>query len=281
MYYILPLNLADLIAARDYDSIWALIVSKIPIIGAALLIIIIGFLVSNLLGKLAVKAMEARGVDSSIHSFIKTIITMLLKFAVLLSAFSTLGVNINSFIAAIGAAGVTAGIGLQSSISQFASGVEILINKPFKSGDYIELENVSGKVLEIKLMYTILITLDNKRVIVPNSHITSNNIINYTSENRRRLDLVYGISYSADIEKAKQVLSQVTKSNDLILQEPAPIIAVKEHAASSIKIACLIWCSSNDYWDVFYYMQESVKLAFDREGIVFPFDQIDVHINKE
>ena len=278
---ILPLTLAELIQQRDFGGIWALIISKIPILFACAVIIIAGFFISNLIGKLAVKAMTVRGVDPSIHSFIKTIITLILKFSVILSALSTLGININSFIAALGAAGVTAGIGLQTSIGQFASGIEILINKPFKSGDYIELENISGKVLEIKLMYTVLITLDNKRVIVPNSHITSNNLINYNAESRRRLDLVYSVSYSADIAKAKQVLLQVAMQNDLVLKEPQPIIAVKEHSASSINIACLIWCNSSDYWEVFYYMQEAVKLAFDEAGVPIPFEQLDVHIMKE
>lgn len=278
---ILPLTLAELIQERNFSGIWALIISKIPILFACIVIIIVGFSVSNFIGKLSVKAMTARGVDSSIHSFIKTIITLVLKLSVVLSALSTLGVNINSFIAALGAAGVTAGIGLQTSIGQFASGVEILINKPFKSGDYIELENVSGKVLEIKLMYTVLITLDNKRVIVPNSHITSNNIINNYAESKRRLDLVYSVSYSADIAKVKEVLAQVIACNELIFTDPEPRIAVKEHGSSAIKITCLVWFSTEDYWDVFYYMQEAVKLAFDREGITIPFDQLDVHISKE
>lgn len=277
----LPLTLETLIKERDFDGIWALFLSKLPTIVAALAILVIGFWVANLIGKLTIRALRAKGVDQSIHSFIKTILVMLLKFVVILSALSTLGININSLIAAVGAAGVTAGLGLQSSVSQFASGITILINKPFKSGDYIELENVNGKVLEIKLMYTVLITLDNKRVIVPNSHITSSNLINYNAEDRRRLDLVFSVSYSADIAQAKKVLLKVADGNELVLKEPAPIIAVKEHSSSAINIACLIWCNSNDYWDVFYYMQEQVKLAFDREHVEIPFDQLDVHISKE
>ena len=276
-----PLDLATLIQERDIDGIVALIIAKIPIIVSAVAILVIGFILSNLIGKLTVKAMQAKGVDPSIHSFIRTCITLLLKLAVILSALSTLGVSVSSFLAAIGAAGVTAGLGLQSSVSQIASGIQILINHPFKSGDFVDLGSVSGKVHEIKLMYTVFITVDNKQVIVPNSTITTSNIINYNAENRRRLDLVYSVSYDQDIEKAKQVIADVVRRNQHILSDPEPVIGVKEHAASSINIACLVWVDSNDYWDAFYYMQEQVKLAFDKNGISIPYNQLDIHISKE
>lgn len=276
-----PLDLAELIKERDYDGIVALIISKAPLIFSAILIVVVGFFISNLIGKLVIKGLRAKGVDPSIHSFIRTIVTLILKFTFILSALSTLNIDVNSFITALGAAGITAGIGLQSSISQLASGIQILVNHPFKSGDFIDIGTVSGKVHEIKMMYTVLITIDNKRVIIPNSHITTSNIINYNAENRRRLDLVFSVSYSADINEARQAISEVIAANSLILTEPEPLIAVKEQAASSINLACLIWCSSDDYWDVYYYMQEAVKLAFDRHGIEIPFGQLDVHITKE
>ena len=274
-------NLSTLIQNRDFDGIVALIISKLPVIVAAVVILVVGFIISNLIGKLVVKAMQAKGVDPSVHSFIRTCITLLIKFAVLLSALSTIGVNVTSFLTAIGAAGITAGLGLQASVSQLASGIQILINHPFKSGDFVDLGSVSGKVQEIKLMYTVLITADNKKVIVPNSTITTSNIINFNGENRRRLDLVYSVAYDQDIDEAKKAIFDVVRGNQLILTDPEPLIAVKEHAASSINIACLIWCKSDDYWDVFYFMQEQVKLAFDKKGISIPYNQIDVHISKE
>ena len=283
-FFSLPLaeqSLIELIKKQDYDGILSLVYQKAPSVIAAVLIVVVGFIVSNLIGKLVVKAMRAKGVDPSIHSFIKTVITLLLKFIVILSAFSTLGIDVNSFITALGAAGITAGIGLQSSISQIASGVQILANHPFKSGDYIDVGTVSGKVQEIKIMYTVLITVDNKRVIIPNSYITSNNIINYNAEDRRRLDLVFSISYDSDISKAKAVIKEVVARNNLIFTDPEPLIAVKEHAASSVNLACLIWCSSNEYWNVFYYMQEAVKVAFDENNISIPYGQLDIHISKE
>ncbi|MBR3780351.1 MAG: mechanosensitive ion channel [Clostridia bacterium] len=274
-------NLIQLFKDGDYDTIISRILEKAPSVIAALAIVIIGYIISKFIGKLVVKAMSARGVDPSIHSFIRTVITLLLNFVFILSALSTLGIDVNSFVAALGAAGITAGIGLQSSISQIASGVQILVNHPFKSGDYIDVGTASGKVQEIKIMYTVLITVDNKRVIIPNSYITSNNIVNYNAEDRRRLDLIFSISYDADIEKAREAIKKVIAENNLILTDPEPLIAVKEHAASSINLACLIWCSSNDYWNVFYYMQEAVKVAFDKNSISIPYGQLDIHITKE
>lgn len=276
-----PLDLAQLIEERNFDGIIALIVSKIPVIVSAVLILVIGFTVSNFIGKMVIKALKAKGVDPSIHTFIKTCITLILKFAFILSAISTLRINVSSFLAAIGAAGITAGIGLQSSVSQLASGVQILINHPFKSGDFVELGTVSGKVHEIKLMYTVFVTADNKQVIVPNSTITSGNIINYNANNRRRLDLVYSVAYDQDIETVRSAILNTVHKNNLILTDPKPIVSIKEHGPSSINFACLIWCKSDDYWDVFYYMQEQVKLEFDKQGITIPYNQIDVHINKE
>ena len=276
-----PLDLASLIQSKNYEEIPQYLLSIAPLIVSALLIIVVGFIVSNLIGKLIIKGLQAKGVDPSIHSFIRTVVTLILKFIFVLSALSTLNFDINSFVTALGAAGVTAGIGLQSSISQLASGIQILANHPFKSGDYIDVGTVSGKVQEIKIMYTVLITVDNKRVIIPNSYITSNNIINYNAEDRRRLDLVFSISYDADIEKAKEVIREVIAKNNLILTDPEPLIAVKEHAASSVNLACLVWCSSSEYWNVFYYMQEAVKVAFDNNSISIPYGQLDIHITKE
>lgn len=274
------IELAESNIFPEWDDVVKFVISKAPLLLGAVIIVVVGFVLSNLVGKLVVKGMRARGIDPSIHTFIKTIVVLLLKFAVILSALSTMNVDVNSFIAAIGAAGITAGLGLQASVSQFASGIQILINRPFKSGDYIDLGTVSGKVHEIKMMYTELITVDNKRVIVPNSHITGSNIINYNSESKRRIDLVFGISYDADIAKAKEVIAQTVRKNELILTDPEPIIAVSAQAASSVNISCLVWCHTDDYWNVFYYMQEAVKLAFDENKIAIPYDQLDVHILK-
>ncbi|MCR5522576.1 MAG: mechanosensitive ion channel [Clostridia bacterium] len=272
-------DFARMIRERDYEGIKALAISKAPYLISALIIVVIGFIISNLIGKLLVKVLEKKKVDPSVHSFLRTIVTLTLKLIFILTALSTMKVNVNSFVAALAAGGVTAGIGLQQSISQIASGFQILINHPFKSGDFIDIGSVSGTVREIKIMYTVLITLDNKRVIVPNSTITTSNIINFTAERKRRIDLVYSISYDADIEKAKAALGEVAKECESVLDNPEPVFAVSEHSSSSINIACLVWCESRDYWKTFWYMQEHVKLKFDEEGIKIPYGQLDVHIS--
>lgn len=277
--YALPLDLSQLIKDRDYEGIKALIISKAPLIVAALAIIIVGFIIANLIGKLLVKALELNGVDKSVHHFIKTIVVFILKTGIILSALSTINVDVNSFIAALAAGGVTAGLGLSSSVSQLASGFQILINHPFKSGDFIDIGSVSGKVVEIKMLYTVLLTLDNRRVIVPNSTITASNIINYNAESKRRIDFIYSISYDEDISKAREAILSVARRYELILQNPEPTVYVSEHAASSINLVAYIWCDSGNYWPVFHYMQEKVKTEFDERGITIPFNQLDVHID--
>lgn len=271
----------ELFKNGEYDKIIGEIIEKSPMILMAVVILIVGFIISKITGKILVKAMEAKGVDSSIHSFMRTMVMFFINLIFILTALSALKIDVNSFITAIGAAGITAGLGLQSSISQFASGVQIIVNKPFKNGDYIDIGDVSGSVQEIKMMYTTLLTADNKRVIVPNSTITSSNIINYNAEKKRRIDFTFPLSYDADFGEAKKALLEVISNNDLILKTPEPLIAVKEHELRNVNIVCLIWCDSNDYWDVYYYMQEKVKAAFVKHNIPEPLDQLDVHIVKD
>lgn len=271
---LIPISISQLIQNRDWNGLLQLFISKLPTIAAALLIIVVGFIISNLIGKLLIKAMRLKGVDASIHNFIRTIVTIILKLAVILSALSTIGVDVNSFIAALAAGGLTAGLGLQQSVAQFASGIQILVNHPFRSGDYIDIGSVSGTVREIKIMHTVLITPDNKRVIVPNSTVTNSNIINFNSEKKRRLDLVFPISYSQDIEKARQAILKVANAGELILQDPQATVNVKEHSAIRVNLICLAWCETDNYWDAFFYMQEGVKNEFDKQGIEIPMNQL-------
>lgn len=254
--------------------------NSIPEIITAVIIIVIGFFFSKLCGKLLIKIMRKQNVDESVHHFLKSMLVVSMRIVFVLFALSSLGFDISSFAAALGAAGITAGLGLQGLISQFASGIEIMFNKPFRAGDFIELETVSGKVEEIHFMNTTLLTADNRRVVVPNSHITSNNLINYTAQKTRRIDLKFNISYNTDISLAKSVIEKAVKDSPYIIETPSPVIAVGKHGESSITIDSLVWCKSEDYWTAFYDMQERVKLDFDREGINIPFNQLDVHITQ-
>ncbi|MCM1545365.1 MAG: mechanosensitive ion channel family protein, partial [Ruminococcus sp.] len=200
-----------------------------------------------------------------------------IKFTFILFALSMF-FNINSFLAAIGAAGITAGIGLQDFVAQFASGIQILMTHPFKAGDYIEVENVGGFVAEIRFMNTVITTVDNKRIVVPNSHLTKNRIVNFSAEETRRVDLTYYIGYNDDIEKAKSVIIEVASANQFVLSDPEPVVYVNSHGESSIELTARIWCKGENYWPVYFAMQEEVKLAFDRNGIHIPFNQLDIHI---
>lgn len=253
------------------------IMTKLPTIILAVILIVLGVFISKFAAKLAVKAMKANGVDPSVYNFIKRIISVLIKAVFFLSALSMF-ININSVIAAIGAAGVTAGLGLQASVAQFASGIQLLVNRPFKSGDFVEINGVSGSVVDVRFMQTVINTPDNKRIIIPNSHITTNHIINYTAENKRRVDFNFTISYSDDISLAKRIVREVANSNELILKDPEIQVAVNSHDPSGIGLVARAWCKGEHYWDVYYAMQENVKLAFDKNGICIPFNQLDVHI---
>ncbi len=255
------------------------IIDKIPAFIIAAVLILAGLLLSRLISKLLVKAMKAKNVDPSVYNFIKRTVSVVIKAIFILSALSMF-FNLGSLVTALGAAGVAASLGLQDSVAQFASGIQILLNHPFKNGDFVEVNGVQGNVSDIRFMNTVITTVDNKRIIIPNSHITTNHIINYSAENIRRIDLVYSISYGDDMAKAKNVIRNVAECNELVLSDPEPQVFVNSHEASSINLVAKIWCKGTDYWDVYYQMQEQVKYAFDANGISIPFNQIDVNIKK-
>lgn len=197
------------------------------------------------------------------------------------SAVAQLGVNVNSIIAAVGAAAVTVGLALKDSMSNIASGVLIIITKPFKAGDFLEFEGLQGTVTKIEIMNTFLNTVDNKEVIIPNSRLTANNVTNFTSHDMRRLDLSYSVGYGDDIVAAKQLLQGLVSEHPLVLKEPEPVVGIADHKDSSISIDCKLWCHKDDYWPLYYEMQEKVKLMFDEHGIHIPFNQLVVHMEPD
>lgn len=246
----------------------------------ALLIFVIGRFAAKLIKKIVQKAMSRAKVDQTLISFTTNLTYIALMAFVVIASLSKLGIQTTSFVAIIGAAGLAIGLALQGSLSNFAAGVILIIFRPFKAGDYIEGGGVAGSVKEIQIFTTILTSPDNKTIIVPNSKLTGDNIVNYATQGTRRLDMVFSIGYGDDIDKAKEVLSQVVKNDPRLLNDPAPKIAVLEHADSSINIVCRPWVKADDYWDVYFDMMENVKKAFDKEGISIPFPQTDIHIIK-
>lgn len=261
---------------KEWD-LWNKLLDQLPKILLAVLIVVAGFILASLVSKLMVKGMKRQKVDYAVYNFIAKIVRFVIRLTFVLIALSMF-IKINSLIAALSAAGVAVGLGLQDSVSQFASGVQILINHPFKAGDYVEIGGEGGFVSEIGFMTTIIMTYDNKRVIIPNSDITKNRIINFSAEKTRRVDLTFSISYADDIAKAKDVVMQTALQNEKVLKKPLPEVYVAAHSSSSIDLACRVWCNTPDYWAVFFAMQESVKLAFDEAGVHIPFTQMDVHI---
>ena len=245
---------------------------------AAIAIFIIGKWIARGMEKLCIKLMTKNKVEQTLISFVGNMVYIALLTFVILAALGQLGVQTTSFIAVIGAAGLAVGLALQGSLSNFAAGVLMIIFRPFKVGDLIEGAGVLGTVEVIQIFTTQLVTPDNKVVIVPNSKISSDNIINYTSKPERRVDMVFGVSYTDDIDKVKEVISDVLSQNSSILGNPAPKIALLEMADSSINFAVRPWVKPVDYWDVYFDINERIKKRFDAEGISIPFPQRDVHV---
>lgn len=223
--------------------------------------------------------MEKREIDALLASFTSNIAYVALIAFVVIAALSQLGIQTTSFVAIIGAAGLAIGLSLQSSLSNFASGVMIIAFRPFKVGDFIEAGGVAGVVEGIQIFSTQMRTGDNKAIIVPNSNITGSNITNYSAKDTRRIDMVFGIGYDDDIKKAKDILVKLLEEDERILKDPEPVVAVSELAESSVNFVVRPWVNSADYWGVKFDYTEAVKLTFDKEGISIPYPQQDVHMH--
>jgi small conductance mechanosensitive channel len=200
---------------------------------------------------------------------------------VIIAAIGQAGINVTSFLAILGAAGLAIGLALKDSLSNFASGVMLIMLKFFEKGDYITAGGQSGTVSAINIFNTILTSPDNKKIIVPNSAVLSGSIVNVTANDTRRVDLVMGIGYDDDLLKAKQLLEKIVSEEPRVLKDPAPQIAVSELADSSVNFVVRPWCKTGDYWPVYFALTEKVKLIFDQEGISIPYPQTDVHLYKK
>lgn len=239
-----------------------------------------GIWLAKQIKKYVVLMMERRNVDALLASFSSNIVYVALVAFVVIAALSQLGIQTTSFIAIIGAAGLAIGLALQSSLSNFASGVMIIAFRPFKVGDFIEAGGVAGVVEGIQIFSTQMRTGDNKAIIIPNANITGSNITNYSAKDTRRVDMVFGIGYDDDIKKAKDVLMELINDDDRILKDPEAVVAVSELADSSVNFVVRPWVKSADYWGVMFDFTEAVKLRFDKEGISIPYPQQDLHLHK-
>ena len=250
-----------------------------PLVVGAILVLIIGFWAVNGIVRYLDKQMKKSGLDEDLRPFLLTLTNVLLKVLVFFSAAGIVGIETTSFVALLAAAGFAIGLALQGTLSHFAAGVLILFFKPYRTGDYIVAQGYEGFVKEIQIFNTILTTLDNRIIIVPNGAISSGPIENLTSPGERKVDLTFGIGYGDDIDKARSVIESVIAESEQILKDKGTEIFVKELGDSSVNFAVRVWVHVDDYWAVFFYMHEQVKKAFDREGISIPFPQMDVHVD--
>lgn len=251
----------------------------IPKIATALIILVIGLFLIKVVVNSSNKIMTKRGVDVTLKKFLSDLGGWALKLLLFITVISQLGVATTSFAAIIGAAGLAIGLALQGSLGNFAGGVLIMIFKPFKIGDLIEAQGVIGVVKEIEIFTTKLTGASNKIIIIPNGTLSNGNIVNYSSEGTRRVDLVIGVSYDADIKRTKEVLMNVLTSHAKVLNDPAPTVTVSELADSSVNFAVRPWCNTADYWTVYFDATESIKLALDAAGIEIPYPH-QVNIKK-
>ncbi len=262
------------------DNFKNLLIEYSPKVLTALAILIVGLFIISLIIKMGKKVMAKRGVDETLQKFLANLLGWTLKILLFVSVIAKLGVETTSFAAILAAAGLAIGLALQGSLSNFAGGALIMIFKPIKVGDLVEAQGELGVVKEIEIFTTKLIGLSNKEIILPNGALSNGNIINYTSMGTRRVDLVFGVSYDADIKQSKEVLMNILTSHPKILKDPNPSVTVLELADSSVNFAVRPWCNTEDYWDVYFDVTEQAKYDLDKAGIEIPYPH-QVEIRKQ
>lgn len=252
-----------------------------PRLAAGLLILIVGWWIAGRLASAMSGLLQKRDMDNSVRLFLKSLTSWVLKILVILSVLGTMGVQMTSFIALLGAVSLAIGMALSGTLQNVAGGVIILILKNFQEGDYIELLSYAGTVEEVNIFNTVLRTPDNVRVILPNGPVSTSSLKNYSSYNTRRMDLTFGIAYGASYDEAKKLLDELVQADERILQEPEPFYALRELADSSVNIMVRVWTSSSDFWPVQFEFPEKVYKKFNEVGMEIPFPQMDLHIHKD
>ena len=242
--------------------------------------LLIGFPIVGLLTRVFRRSLERAKVEASLLGFLSDLVGILLKVLLSITVISMLGVEMTSFIAILGAAGLAVGLALSGTLQNFAGGVMILLFKPYKVGDVIEAQGYVGSVKEIQIFTSILTTPDNKTVLIPNGPLATGSLINFSTQDTRRVDWTIGIAYGDDLDKAYEVIKGFIGEDDRILKDPEPFMALSALADSSVNIVVRVWVNSPDYWGVFFDMNEKVYRNFEKEGLGIPFPQMDVHLHK-
>jgi small conductance mechanosensitive channel len=244
----------------------------------AVAILVIGMMIVKRISKITNKVLRKRKFDESLTTFLSSMVSISLKILVVVTALGQLGVEMTSFIALIGAAGLAIGMAFSGTLGNFAGGVMILIFKPYSVGDYISAQGEEGFVKEIQIFNTIILTLDNKTVIIPNGAMANGSMINFTMQEKRMVNFTVGIAYGDDYEKAKSTLEKFVSEDDKILKDEPNFIGLLELADSSVNLTLRVWCKTEDYWGVFFKMNERIYKEFGKEGLNIPFPQLDVHV---
>ncbi len=257
-------------------------VGFLPKLLGAILVLWIGLKLANLVRKLIVKALDKRGAEGSLKTFLGSLLNLLLKALVILMAMDIIGIKATSFIALLGAMGLAIGMALQGTLQNFAGGVIILLMKPFKVDDYIECGTYKGYIKEIRIFHTIMRPFNGRTIIIPNSELATKSLINHTKEPQIRLDVVASVAYGTDLHKAKAVLQEVIAAEPLIRHDfKEPVIAVSELNTSSVDISVWVWTTVEDYWEVWKHIREDIYIAFNNAGVEIPFPQVTVHQGKQ
>lgn len=267
-------------ASTFFDNLIDRIKSALPTLIFAVIVFIIGIVAVKITTKIISRFMKKSTVDNAAVAFLVSFIRVVLYTIVIVSALTLVGVPMSSIIALIGAAGLAVSLALQNYLSNLAGGFIILFSKPFKSGDMIEIDSTTGQIKSINILYTKMLTSDNKTVLIPNGKVADAKIINYSEMPTRRLDMTFDISYSNDFEKAKEIIQGITDRNKLIHKDPVPLIRLGAHKESALEIVVKLWVANDKYYELFYDMSEAVKREFDKHGIEIPYNQLDVHIQK-
>ena len=240
----------------------------------------IGWKVINKTLKRIRRILESKNADPTVTRFLDNVMNVTLKTVLIIIILQYIGVNLTGLTTIVASAGVALSLALKGSLANLAGGVIILIVRPFSVGDFIETTEHSGVVEKISIFYTYLVTFDNKQILIPNGILTDSSIVNYSSKEIRRVDITFSVSYEEDVIRVKNVLINILKNNELVLEEPEFFVGISMHGDSAINFIVKAWCKTEDYWTIYYYLLETVKIKFDEEGISIPYPQMDLHVKK-
>ncbi|WP_107037982.1 mechanosensitive ion channel family protein [Brumimicrobium mesophilum] len=263
------------------DDIWATLTEIGLNLLIAIVIFIVGMRLAKFFSKMVVKILEKKGSDAGLITFMRGLVSGLVKVLTIVTVFSQVGIEMTSFIAILGAAGLAIGMAFSGTLSNLAGGVMLLIFKPFKVGDYIQCQGESGTVNEIQIFHTVMTTPDNKTIIIPNGPLYNGNITNYSMQPTRRVDFTFGFGYGEDLKLAKQTVLDILNSHPKVMQDPAPFVKLGSLGDSSVNLTVRVWSKKEDYWDIHWYVNELIYQKFDQEidGLSIPYPQMDVHVD--